>query len=35
MEAVHDVLKNELAGGVLLCGRYGPTQLGSAWRCHL
>jgi len=28
IEAVHDVLKNELAGGVLPCGRYGAN---AAW----
>jgi hypothetical protein len=28
MEAVHDVRKNELAGGVLPCGRYGAN---AAW----
>ncbi len=32
IEAVHDVPKNELAGGVLPCGRYGAMPLGSAWR---
>ena len=30
IEAVHDVLKNELAGGVLPCGRYGAN---AAWFC--
>jgi hypothetical protein len=28
IEAAHDVLKNELAGGVLPCGRYGAN---AAW----
>ena len=28
IEAVHDVVKNELAGGVLPCGRYGANP---AW----
>jgi hypothetical protein len=28
IEAVHDVLKNELAGGILPCGRYGAN---AAW----
>ena len=28
IEAVHDVVKNELAGGVLPCGRYGAN---AAW----
>jgi hypothetical protein len=32
IEAVHDAVKNELAGGVLPCGRYGRTQRGSVWR---
>ena len=33
IEAVHHVLKNELAAGVLPCGRLEPTPPGCAWRC--
>jgi hypothetical protein len=32
IEAVHDVLKNELAGGVLPCKYYGLTPPGCGWR---
>jgi len=33
IEATHDVLKNELAGGVMPCGRLGRTPPGCGWRC--
>jgi hypothetical protein len=29
IEAAHDVIKNELAGGVMPCGRFGAN---AAWR---
>lgn len=33
IEALHGVSKNELAVGVMPCGRFGPTRRGSGWRC--
>ena len=33
IEAVHDVIKNELAGGVMPCGRFGANAARCGWRC--
>src|SRR3989475_7495639 len=32
IEAVHDVIKNELAGGVMPCGRFGANAARCGWR---